>query len=396
MTHGHTLEIGVVSERELVYFRSVPLQIIISATSDLLSDQRVHRTASALKEDGHKILVIGRKLRNSPELPARRYRCFRMRLPVERGPLFYLIFNLKLAWMLFWSKADVLFSNDLDTLAANYLVSRLRNIPLVYDSHEYFTGVPELANRPRVKMVWKWLERRIVPHLKHCITVNASIAKLYFDEYSVPFKVIRNVPEPITIALPERGILRKSLGLPIDKPILILQGAGINIQRGAEEAVESMKLLSDYLLLIVGSGDVIPQLKQTVLDEGLSDRIRFIDRMPPSELKRFTAAADIGLSLDKDTNINYRFSLPNKLFDYLHAGIPVVASNLPEVAAVVTQYQVGQVIANHTPDHIAQCVREVYKGLENGIYKAGIEKACNELNWNEERKQLLQMIKSLA
>ena len=396
MPPGYALKTVVVFERELGYFRTVPLHIIISATSDLLSDQRVHRTASALKEDGHKILVIGRKLRNSPELPARRYRCFRMRLPIERGPLFYLLFNLKLAWMLFWSRADVLYSNDLDTLPANYIVSRLRKIPLVYDSHEYFTGVPELTNRPRVQRIWKWLERRIVPQLRFCITVNASIAKLYFDEYGVSFKVIRNVPEPNTITLPERSILRKSLGLPIEKPIIILQGAGINIQRGAEEAVESMQLLTDYLLLIVGSGDVIPQLKQKVLADGLSERVRFIDRMPPSELKRFTAAADIGLSLDKDTNINYRFSLPNKLFDYLHAGIPVVASNLPEVAAVVRQYQVGQVIADHTPAHIAECIRDVHKGLEKGMYKAGIEKACTELNWNEERKHLLQLIKSLA
>ncbi|MFM9056467.1 MAG: glycosyltransferase [Bacteroidota bacterium] len=374
----------------------MPLQIIISATSDLLSDQRVHRTASALKEDGHKILVIGRRLRNSPELPARRYRCFRMRLPVERGPLFYLFFNLKLAWMLLWSKTDVLYSNDLDTLPANYLISRLRKIPLVYDSHEYFTGVPELTNRPRVQGIWKWLERHMVPNLTHCITVNAGIAKLYFDEYGVPFNVIRNVPEPTTIALPERSILRKSLGLPNEKPILILQGAGINIQRGAEEAVESMQHLADYLLLIVGSGDVIPQLKQKVITDGLSDRVRFVDRMPPAELKRFTAAADIGLSLDKDTNINYRYSLPNKLFDYLHARIPVVASNLPEVAAVVTQYQVGKVIADHTPEHIAACIREVHQGLENGMYKNGIEKACSELNWNEERKHLLQLIKHLA
>jgi glycosyltransferase involved in cell wall biosynthesis len=319
-----------------------------------------------------------------------------MKLPAERGPFFYLTFNVRLAWMLLWSKADVLYSNDLDTLPANYLISRIRKIPLVYDSHEYFTGVPELSNRPRVHGIWKALERHIVPRLTHCITVNASIAKLYQEEYGVPFTVIRNVPDPQTLELPDRTLLRKSLGLPDDKPILILQGAGINVQRGAEEAVDAMHQLKDYLLLIVGSGDVIPQLKRKVSEEGITNLVRFVDRQAPAELRRYTAASDIGLSLDKDTNINYRYSLPNKLFDYIHAGIPVVASNLPEVASIVNTYHVGALFENHEPASIARCIREVTRGIRSGTYIAGIERARKELNWNEERKQLLNLIRKLG
>ena len=122
----------------------------------------------------------------------------------------------------------------------------------------------------------------------------------------------------------------------------------------------------------------------------------FVERLPYELLKKYTVCADLGLTLDKDLNLNYRYSLPNKLFDYLHAGIPVAASNLPEVAAVITKYQVGQVIAEHDPSLIAECIRSIYHGLEKGLYKSGIEKACSELNWNEERKHLLQLIKSLA
>ncbi|MFM8758438.1 MAG: glycosyltransferase, partial [Methylophilaceae bacterium] len=116
------------------------MNIIISATSDLLTDQRVNRTASALKESGHKVLVIGRRLKGSRALPSRRYRSVRFNMLFQRGPLFYVFFNLRLAWYLLWKKTDVLYSNDLDTLPANFLVSKIKRLPLIYDSHEYFTG----------------------------------------------------------------------------------------------------------------------------------------------------------------------------------------------------------------------------------------------------------------
>lgn len=111
----------------------------------------------------------------------------------------------------------------------------------------------------------------------------------------------------------------------------MLQGAGINVDRGAEEAVASMAFIDNAILLIIGGGDVILQLKQMVIKGNLSSKIIFIDKLPPDELAAWTKLADIGLTLDKDTNINYRLSLPNKIFDYIHAGIPVLTSNLIEV-----------------------------------------------------------------
>lgn len=140
----------------------------------------------------------------------------------------------------------------------------------------------------------------------------------------------------------------------MDKKIILLQGAGINVDRGAEEAVASMAFIDNAILLIIGGGDVILQLKQMVIKGNLSSKIIFIDKLPPDELAAWTKLADIGLTLDKDTNINYRLSLPNKIFDYIHAGIPVLTSNLIEVKKIVENYNVGKVTEDHNPETIAK------------------------------------------
>ena len=136
-------------------------RILISVTSDMVTDQRVNRMASTLKEAGHRVLVIARSLKTSAELMPKRYRIIRFKLWFEKGPLFYLTFNIRLFGFLMWHHADILVANDLDTLLPNYLASRLKRIPLVYDSHEYFTGVPELQGRPLIRKIWKTIEKLI-------------------------------------------------------------------------------------------------------------------------------------------------------------------------------------------------------------------------------------------
>ena len=348
----------------------------------------------ALKEAGYHVLVIGRAKKNSPEMPSRRYRIKRFRLPFEKGPLFYASLNLRLFWYLLWKHADILFANDLDTLPANYLVSKIKRIPLVYDSHEYFTGVPELQGRPRVYKIWKSIERRILPKLKYCITVNDSIAKLYEEEYGLKFITVRNVPVTDDVIYPDKGVLRGGLNLPLNRTIFILQGAGINIDRGAEEAVEAMQF-TDGLLLIVGDGDVIPALKERVAELELENKVKFVPRQNPKVLRRFTRASDVGITLDKDTNINYRFSLPNKLFDYIHAGIPVLASNLPEVSKIVNDYQIGIVTETHHPEKLAQHFTSIAAKAKEGVYSEALKKASAEMNWMRERLKLVSLINQI-
>lgn len=329
---------------------------LVSVTNDLVTDNRVRRLCSMLVDLGYDVTFVGRKLPQSPPLPAENYRMHRMKLLFTSSAFFYAEYNLRLFFFLLFRKADVLVANDLDTLLANYLVARLKGSTLVYDSHELFTEVPELDHNAFAKKTWLRLERWIVPKLTYAITVNRSIADILQKRYGTPFRVLRNMPYRYR---PTETKTRAELGLPTDKKIIILQGSGINVRRGAEEAVEAMKYLTvPAILLIVGNGDVIPVLKETVEREGLQDIVLFKPRMPYAELMQYTHAADLGITLDKPDNLNYLYSLPNKIFDYIQAEIPVLSSRLPELERVINEYGVGLCIDTHEPTHIAERMQQ--------------------------------------
>lgn len=367
---------------------------LVSVTNDLLTDQRVHRTCLTLLELGFEPLLIGRQTRCSLALPQRSYSTLRMKLLFNKGPLFYAEFQLRLLILLLFKNAVLLYSNDLDTLMPNFIISKVKHCPIIYDSHEYFTGVPELQSHPIKKGMWKMIERTVIPHLNRMITVNDSIAALYHSEYGIEVKVVRNMPVKQFPATKVKS--RMELGLPKEGKIILLQGAGINVDRGAEEAVQSMKWVKNAVLLIIGGGDAITSLKLMVQKLNLSEKVMFIPKLPFEDLREYTLCADIGLTLDKDTNLNYRYSLPNKLFDYIHAGVPVVASPLQEVKRIVEQYGIGECTASVTPEAIADKVNELLgddKKLKG--YKANTVKAKEELCWENERKTLEEVIRQI-
>lgn len=370
-------------------------KVIVSVINDLATDQRVKKVCGTLSNMGFEILLVGRQLRNSPAMDARPYSVKRMKLIFIKGPFFYLEYQIRLFLFLLFHHADVLLSNDLDTLLPNYIISKLKNLPLVYDSHEYFTGVPELESHPFKKGIWKRIERSVFPHLKHVFTVSDSIARLYESEYGVLPLVVRNVPEKMNF---KKIPGKKSLGLPEDRKIIILQGSGINVQRGSEELVEAMQFVpDDMLLLIVGGGDVIDTLKQKAHDLKLEEKIIFKPRLPYNLMMEYTVSADLGVSLDKDTNINYRYSLPNKVFDYIHAGTPILASELEEIKKLIEKYQVGDFIQNHDPEQIANKLVQIFNQPEKlKQWRDNTKIARDALHWKQESETVQKVFQQYA
>ncbi len=364
-------------------------RIIVTVTNDLTHDQRVRKVCNSLMELGFEPYLVGRKMFTSEPI-SRPYPTKRFRLIFTKGVAFYAEYNIRLFLFLLFKKYHSIHANDLDTLLAAYLGSKLRCKSLVYDSHEYFTEVPELQDNTFAKRTWERIEEWIFPQLNEVITVNQSIANLYQKKYNRKLYVMRNIPEGKTEAekILDKSNLRNELGLSVDKTILIIQGTGINVDRGNEEMLSAMKYLDGFLLLIIGSGDVLPQLKIRVKDEGLKDRVLFKDKMPYENLKRFTAAADAGISVDKDTNINYRFSLPNKIFDFIHAGIPSLVSDLPEVKRIIQEFEVGTVLTNHEPEQMAREIKAYFSDLEKEQLKRNTEKASKQLTWEREAEVL--------
>lgn len=365
---------------------------VVSVTNDLVTDQRVMRTNEVLLQMGIEPTFVGRKLPESLDFK-KPYPHRRFKLWFTKGFLFYANYNFRLFWYLLFHRFDIYISNDLDTLLPNYLVSAIKRKPLIYDSHEYFTGVPEIQNRPFVKKVWTSLERWIFPKLKTVITVNESIAGLYEEEYDKPIHVVRNISDS---SLPEKIKSRQELGLPEDAFIIINQGAGINVDRGMEEAIDALELLPTHVvLLIVGNGDAVPGLKKMAAEKGISERVIFKSKQPYLEMLQYTLNADCGLSLDKPLSPNYKFSLPNKLFDFIKSGIPMVVSSVVEVRKVVEQYQIGEVCIDHNPQTLATAILKV-KEKGKAYYSANLKQAAAENNWETEQLIWVQILEPYA
>lgn len=368
-------------------------RIIVSVSNDLVTDQRVRKQCNELVEAGYEILLLGRFLSGSLVLE-RTYQVYRANLPFRKGALFYASLNIFLFFKILFSKCDILWANDLDTLPANWLASLFRGKTLIYDSHEYFTEVPEIQYRPWVKRVWQFFERTCIQRAQMIMTVSPSIGELLKSTYHLSeVLIVRNVPEGNSAM---NAVAKEELGLNPREMVLLLQGNGININRGGEELVESMEGIENAHLLVIGNGDAMPRLKELSANLNLTDKITFLPRMPYVEMMRYTVCADIGFSLDKNDNINYRFSLPNKIFDYARAGLPMIVSDLPEVSTFVIQNDIGLALEEVTADAISRAVNKLMQDREKlSRFRANAEKIGAFLSWEIEFRPVIDRLRDL-
>lgn len=360
--------------------------IIVSVTNDLTTDQRVHRICTTLTSLNYDVLLVGRKLKNSLPI-TRTYKTKRFHLLFQKGFLFYAEYNIRLLLFLIFKQKTILLSNDIDTLIPNYLVSKLFRIPLVFDSHELFSEVPELTNRPFIKSIWRKIEDFLIPKIKNKYTVCGSIAEYYKSIYNTSFDVIRNVP----IKSIDLNELKSNISLK--KNAIIYQGA-LNKGRGLELIIETMMYLDDVFLYIVGDGDINLELKNLVHQLQLTNKVFFLGKIIPQDLQKITSQAAVGISIEEDLGLNYRYALPNKLFDYIQAEIPVLVSDLPEMRQLVNHYKIGLVIENRQPKEIA---KNIITLIENrNSYIENLKIASAELCWEKEALKFKEFMFNLT
>ena len=360
-------------------------RIIVSVTTDLISDQRVHKICLSLHNSGNDVFLIGRKL-NDDIFFERPYKVKRFNMFFKKGFFFYMFFNIRLFLFLVFSKCDIYLSNDLDTLLANFLASKINKKPIVYDSHELFTETPELINKNFIKSFWVLIEKVCFPNLKYIMTVSEGIASFYKEKYKKPILVIKNVPF-LNKEFSNNMESFNLLNFNENQKNIIYQGS-LNKDRGISLMIDAMQYVNANLFLF-GGGDLENELKRNVIKKGLNKKIFFIGRVPFQKLKNITNKFDLGLSFEKDTCLSYRFSLPNKIFDYVHAEIPVLASNLPDIFKFINDNHIGEVLMSRNPKEVANQITIMLN--KKKVYGRYLKKAKNNFCWEKEEIKIFNL-----
>lgn len=362
------------------------IRLVFTVTTDLNFDQRMQRICHSLAQAGYSVCLVGRQRPDSPPLSKALYEQQRLTGWFERGPLFYLEYNLRL---LFWllrhqRSADALVAIDLDTILPVWLASKTLGCARVYDAHELFCEMQEIVSRPRVYRIWKALEKLTVPRFRWGYTVNQPIANEFKRMYGVDYAVIRNIArwEAFTIKAKEA-------------PYLLYQGA-VNEGRCFETLIPAMKEV-DIPLYICGDGNFMKQAKALAKSHQLEDKVIFKGRVSPEELRVITRGARAGITLFEARGQSNYYSLANRFFDYLHAYLPQVCVDYPVYREINDRYGVAVLVPDTKTETLAQALNNL---LNNGVVYETIRgnciRAAQELNWQEEEKILLGFYERLS
>ncbi|WP_292008600.1 glycosyltransferase [Chryseobacterium sp.] len=360
-------------------------KVIISAFSNLYTDQRIEKVCQTLFENGYTIELIGNDW-NGAERMERPYAFSRIHLQSKSLKTAYFEFNWKLFRQL-KKKSDlhtILYANDIDALLPNYLIARMLNIPLIFDSHEIFSEMPAIQGKISQKF-WRYLERKLIPKIQLMITASGSYAEWFHKKYGANPIVIQNAPQRSDY-IPQ---------IVENNPKIILYQGYINPFRGIDKAILAMHQIEGAILKIAGNGPKKKEYEELVIRENLQHKVRFLGKLDPKDLKKITVIADVGISIEENGGDSYLYSLPNKVLDYIQARIPLVMANLPEMQNISQQFQIGKIICNHDPEEISKAISHV---LQNGkeYYLTELEKAAQAFCWENEEKKLLQVFQRVS
>ncbi|MDF2188992.1 glycosyltransferase [Paraflavitalea sp. CAU 1676] len=359
-------------------------QLVFPVTNDLNYDQRMIRICTSLSRAGYAVTLIGRHMPGSVPLVKQPFRQRRLRCFFTKGKGFYIEYNIRLFFFLIFNKIDVICAVDLDTILPCYWVSVLKRIPRVYDAHELFCEMKEVVTRPVIYRLWKRVERFAVPRFKTGYTVNQPIAQVFKDNYQVDYEVVRNVP------------VLQELNVPDKVEKYVLYQGWVNEGRSFETLIPAMAQV-DAKLIICGDGNFMAQARALVAEHGLAEKVIFKGRVLPQELCGYTVNAWIGVTLFENKGLSNYYSLANRFFDYMQAGIPQLAVDYPVYREINNQYPIAVLINDLSPNSIAVQLNrllndeQLYRELQQNCLAAR-----TVFNWQQEEKKLIAFYSSIS
>jgi glycosyltransferase involved in cell wall biosynthesis len=382
------------------------VNIVLLTLNNFTHDTRIHRTATALSQAGNHVTVLAlwqQGLAQKESNPNGYYierihlasRSWKNRL---LGPMVkYLEYSLKV-----WIRAnkvpvDIYHANDANTLPAGWLAAKRNRAGLVYDAHELETGRNWTATRLAgfYKNIHAWPEKMFIHQANAVITVNQSIASRLVELYHISHPaVVMNCPDPRVEIYSAPNRLRRELHIPDSLKIILYQG-NITRGRGIEPLIEAVQTLAEAALVILGDGALLSALQDRI-DKGEIQRVYLPGKVQPAELPSYTAAADLGAVLIEPTCESYRLSLPNKFFEYLHAGLPIIGSNIPELNRLILSEDVGIVVDPNNPSEVKIAIQELLDSPQKlAYYRSRAYMAAQKYTWDNERQVLLDLYASL-
>lgn len=374
------------------------MQICMLVLNYFTRDTRVLKEARTLAQGGHRVTVWA--LGNG-RLPRHEHRngfeVKRWQSHVEDwqirppGPML-IERSFALARLLTKENAEVYHAHDADALIASYWAARRGNARLVYDSHEFLRGLSKRGFAACARWaIHKLTERLVIRQAQAVITVNPSIARQLSDIYGVDATVLMNV-QPLTRNL-NRGGLHRALGISAAKRIVIY-AASFRQGRGLPQLIDSTRYFDDNIILVLMGPDRMGGALHRYAERSNADsRVCFLPPVPQEDVTSYLQDAAIGVVATQQTSLNNYYSLGNKIFHYIAAGLPVAVSNLPEQSRIVQDYGLGVVFDETDPQDIAAKINRALRdpGCYEQLRRNALQAHRSELNWEYESAKLLDL-----
>jgi len=378
---------------------------------DITYDSRVKREAKTLSLAGYRIRILDWEYplgsgdgRTSQRESLKGIEVSRVRILTRGLPKSTFFRGVKYLEYL-WSacrqavreRADIYHAHDLDTLLPALIAAKINKAKIVYDSHELWTERYPLCTIAWQKRLWQAIENWCIKRVDQVIITNVSRAAYIAQLYDVPRPtVVRNCCEYVEIKKRE-NLLRETLHIEDGIKIVLFVG-GITVNKGIEEGIKAMGYIDNCVFVIMGFDHGFKeQFRQLAKEVGVENRVKFASPVPPDQVVRWAASANIGLVCIQGKGLSYYYSVAQKLWECLMAELPVVVNDLPEMRQLIEHYQVGLVIEREMrPEAIAAAIKELindkhlYRRLQNNT-----QRLKRECNWENEAAKLLEVYRGL-
>ncbi|MCW3074011.1 MAG: glycosyltransferase family 4 protein [Flaviaesturariibacter sp.] len=357
-------------------------RLVFTVTNELTFDQRMIRICTSLQNAGYQVLLVGRKYSSTAPLQQQPFAQKRIACFFKKGAAFYLEYNIRLFFYLLFKKSDLLCAIDLDTILPCLFASKIRGTKRVYDAHELFCEMKEIVTRKKIYKVWKGIEKFAVPRFTYGYTVNEEIQQIFKREYNVDYKVIRSI-----------SVLRKLVPQSPEN-FIIYQGA-VNEGRSFETLIPAFKYINTPLH-IYGDGNFFDEAKQLIKKYGLEEKVYLMGKLKPDQLREVTPKALFGITLFENNGLSNYYSLANRFFDYIHAGIPQLCVKYPVYKRINEQFEVAFLTEDLSSESLSKTINSILAdtGALTRLRQNCVE-ARKFYNWQTEEKKLLDYYKEI-